>query len=304
MDAVQQCSARRGQNWVVDGLDNNETLQGLPVLNSPGTAGDAATFIPIDAIQEFNVEENPKAEWGWRPGAVVNVGLKSGTNALHGSAYAFGRTQSWDALNFFNQGPGVTNPPLNFEQWGGTAGGRIIKDKLFWFAGFEEQRYSVGNAFTINIPTFQPGPANVSIPAAEAALATNKVPLSQLSLNLIPLFGTTSTSSAQEFTTFPDTNKSNNVLGKVDYSINAHNTLSGSYFFGNDRAVTQDISFTTQPYWLSTFDIRTQTASGQWTWTPNSRWVNEVRAGFVRYTRGLTPLDYNVPARNTVSTRV
>ncbi len=293
---TQSSNGLRGedQNWVMDGLDNNESLQGLPVLNSPGTAGDAATFIPIDAIQEFNVEENPKAEWGWRPGAVVNVGLKSGTNMLHGTAYAFGRKDSWDAQNDFNTLG--SNTPLNFEQWGGTAGGRIVKDKLFWFGGFEEQRYTVGNAFTIRIPTNLSGSENVSIPAAEAALAANEVPVSQLSLNLIPLFGTTSTSPAQEFTAFPDTNKSDNVLGKVDYNITPHHTLSGSYFFGNDKAVTQDIQFTTQPYWLSTFDIRTQAASGHWTFTPNSTWVNEARFGFVRYTRGLTPLDFNVPA--------
>ena len=46
--------------------------------------------------------QNPKAEWGWRPGAVVNVGVKSGTNTLHGSAYAFGRDVNWAARNFFN----------------------------------------------------------------------------------------------------------------------------------------------------------------------------------------------------------
>jgi len=51
----------------------------------------------IDAIQEFNLMENPKAEYGWKPGAVVNVGIKSGTNTLHGAAYAFGRSDSFDA---------------------------------------------------------------------------------------------------------------------------------------------------------------------------------------------------------------
>ena len=114
------------QNWIVDGLDNNESNQGQPVLNSPGTAGDSATILPIDAIQEFNVEENPKAEWGWRPGAVVNVGLKSGTNSVHGSAYAFGREDAWDAKNYYTP-TGSPNPPLNFEQWGGTVGGPIAR---------------------------------------------------------------------------------------------------------------------------------------------------------------------------------
>jgi hypothetical protein len=160
------------QNWILDGLDNNESLQGQPVINSPGTAGDSATIPPIDAIQEFNVEENPKAEFGWRPGAVVNVGLKSGTNSIHGTAYAFGREDGWDAKNYFNTGP---QTPLNFEQWGGTAGGPIVKDKLFYFAGFEEQRYAVGNASTITIPTSAAGAGpGVSIPDAEAAWRQRK----------------------------------------------------------------------------------------------------------------------------------
>jgi hypothetical protein len=192
---TQSSNGLRGedQNWVIDGLDNNESLQALPVLNSPGTAGDAATFLPIDAIQEFNVEENPKAEWGWKPGAVVNVGLKSGTNTLHGTAYAFGRKDSWDALNYFNTPAlsGVANPanaPLNFEQWGGTAGGKIVKDKLFWFGGFEEQRYVVGGSTTINIPTSTAGGGGgISIPDEKAALAENEIPVSALSLKLLPL---------------------------------------------------------------------------------------------------------------------
>ena len=78
----------------------------------PGPFTDAATILPIDAIQEFNLMENPKAEYGWKAGAVVNVGIKSGTNQLHGTAYAFGRTQAWDARNYFNVGPigGTASP--------------------------------------------------------------------------------------------------------------------------------------------------------------------------------------------------
>ena len=98
--------------------------------------------MPIDAIQEFNTEQNPKAEYGLRDGSVVNVGVKSGTNSLHGTAYAFGRDASaTDAANFFTQA--VT--PATLEQFGATAGGRIIKDKLFWFASYEGLRDAVGD---------------------------------------------------------------------------------------------------------------------------------------------------------------
>ena len=79
--------------YIVDGLFNSEPFSGQSIINGAGIAGDSATILPVDAIQEFNLIENPPAEYGWKPGAMVNVALKSGTNTLHGTAYAFGRAQ-------------------------------------------------------------------------------------------------------------------------------------------------------------------------------------------------------------------
>ena len=124
--------------FMLDGLNMYEWGQGQQLLNGYAPAGDAATILPIDAIQDFNIQQNPKAEVGWKPGVAINVGLKSGTNSLHGTAYAFGRDGSWDALNFFNP-PGQPAPWLSFEQYGATAGGPILKDKLFWYVGYEAQ---------------------------------------------------------------------------------------------------------------------------------------------------------------------
>src|SRR5258706_16002013 len=83
-----------------------------PIPNMPNPFSDGATILPVDAIQEFNTEISPKAEYGWKPGAVVNVGVKSGTNTLHGGAYGFYRSAAWDAPNFFN--PDLKNPPKTF----------------------------------------------------------------------------------------------------------------------------------------------------------------------------------------------
>ena len=80
--------------YLIDGLRNDDSYTGSSVLNAAIPAGDASTSLPIDAIQEFNTEENPKAEFGWKPGAIVNAGIKSGTNSLHGTAFAFGRETS------------------------------------------------------------------------------------------------------------------------------------------------------------------------------------------------------------------
>ena len=263
-------------------------------------AGDAITILPIDAIQEFNVEENPRAEFGWKPGSVVNVSIKSGTNTIHGTAYAFGRTDSWDAKNYFTPA-NTPNQPLDLEQWGGTFGGPIRKDKLFYFGAFERQHYSVGNTFTLNVPTTAAGVGGkVSIPDAEAALAHPPgggpaIPISPLSLKLLPLWGSNSSASSSVIGGFPNVNNSNNVVGKVDYSINEHHSLSGSYFFGNGGGPVED-NAVTQLGFLSVQHVRAQTVSTHWAWTPNSRWVNELRFGFNRYTGPVVSNDNGVPA--------
>src|SRR5260221_1155409 len=137
--------------FLMDGLNLYEWGQGQQLLNGYSPAGDANTLLPIDAIQEFNIQQNPKAEFGWKPGVAINIGLKSGTNSLHGTAYAFGRAGSWDAKNFFNP-QSQAAPPLSFEQYGATAGGPVLKDKLFWYVGFEAQTMNLGVVSSVLVP--------------------------------------------------------------------------------------------------------------------------------------------------------
>ena len=131
--------------YLIDGLFNSEPFSGQSIINGAGIAGDSATILPVDSIQEFNLQQNPPAEYGWKPGAIVNVGLKSGTNNLHGTAYGFYRDTIFDARNYFNTD---TNPktPRSLKQFGATLGGPILRDKLFFFGGYEGQRYQVGNS--------------------------------------------------------------------------------------------------------------------------------------------------------------
>src|SRR5436853_3880304 len=152
--------------WMVDCITSVNWFDARPVNDMPSPFTDMATVLPVDAIQEFNLEENPKAEYGWKPGAVVNVGIRSGTNTLHGAAYAFGRDQSFDARNIFNPGLDAggnceSNPalptvcdktPAQLKQFGGVVGGPIRKDKLFFFAGYEGMRSFIGNAFVSSVP--------------------------------------------------------------------------------------------------------------------------------------------------------
>src|SRR6202521_5931654 len=102
--------------WMMDGVINANFFDNRSIANMGSPFTDMATILPVDAIQAFNVEENPKAEYGWKPGAVVNVGVRSGTNSLHGSAYAFGRDVDWGARNLFNSPP-AAKVPVELEQY-------------------------------------------------------------------------------------------------------------------------------------------------------------------------------------------
>jgi hypothetical protein len=309
--------------FILDGLTNDNPLQGLTIINGPGVAGDAATIMPIDAIQEVKIEENPKAEYGGKPGAVVNVGIKSGTNSIHGTAYAFGRDSALDARNFFN----VTSLPkraVALEQYGATVGGPIKKDKLFYFLGYEAESYSVGNLFTASVPedlsqatALNPAgdPAH-SLPDAILAIEATPGSLpSALSMKLtgctqapfIPpaapptpvctggLYPTNSTNSPSILQGFPSTFRSDNGVLKIDYHINDHHTLNGMYFQSAGLITAEDVVYL-QPQWLSVQNNRPRVAGVDWTWVPNSQWVNSARFGFVRMNRMTQQVDSNVPA--------
>ncbi len=92
-------------NFYIDGADDMDVYYGESVMNDAGIAGTPASLLPLDSIQEFNTQESPEADYGVKPGVVMNIGIKSGTNTIHGSAYYFGRTSDFDARNFFNFAP-------------------------------------------------------------------------------------------------------------------------------------------------------------------------------------------------------
>jgi hypothetical protein len=307
--------------YLIDGFYNSEPFSGQSIINGAGIAGDSATILPIDAIQEFNVIENPPAEYGWKPGAIVNVAIKSGTNELHGDAYAFGRDTALDARNYFDT-VGTLKTPTQLEQFGTTIGGPIIKDKLFFFGGYEGQRYTVGNSFSginspsmIGLPTagnctfVLTGDCGNSIPDAISDLQAGGFPVSAVSLKVagctpgppvtcngtgFPLNNTTSTSIT---TGFPNTVSADNAIGKIDYRINERNNLSGTYFFGNNSGTVDD-AIQLQPQWLTQIHTRAQVFGTGWTWTPSSRWANELRFGYNRLYQPTFSADHNESAES------
>ncbi len=310
--------------YYIEGLFDSEPYSGQSIVNGAGIAGDSATILPIDAIQEFNLQSNLPAEYGYKPGAVVNVGLKSGTNKVHGTAFGFGRDGALDARNFFNADP---NPKLTrtLEQFGGSLGGALVKDKAFFFGAYEGQRYNVGNSFggitspsMVSMPTngtcsfLTSGDCADSIPDVIADLlspANNSgftVDAASLNIAGCTVSGGTVTCAGTGFPlnnapSISITNGFNNivhvdnVVGKVDYRLNDRHSISGTYFFGNNSGTVEDFP-ELQQKWLSDIHTRAQVVGGNWIWTPSSRWVNEVRAGYNRLYQPTLPGDLNSPA--------
>jgi len=131
-------------NYRLDGTSINDYANGAPGSVLGGNLG-------VDAIQEFSVlTSNYSAEYGKTSGGVVNAVTRSGTNGLHGNVYEFLRNSALDARNFFD---GATIPPFKRNQFGGSIGGPIIKNRTFFFADYEGIRQSKGITALITVPS-------------------------------------------------------------------------------------------------------------------------------------------------------
>ena len=179
----QQLAGVSGPRIAVMGAresDNDFTLDGViftdPFYNT------ASAPLSVDAIQEFNVRSSLySAESGRLGGAQINIAIKNGTNDLHGSAYGFLRNDQLDARNFFD----ATKPEFRQSQFGGTIGGPVIKDKLFYFGAYEGLRLakSLTRTFSVPISSLRNGQFTTPIrdPQTGLPFANNTIPDSRIS---------------------------------------------------------------------------------------------------------------------------
>src|SRR4051794_13794044 len=135
-------------NYLLDGIDNNSSsvdfLSGAAYVVKP----------PIDAIGEFKLQTNAfSAEFGRAGGAVLNATLKSGTNEFHGSAWEFLRNDKFDAADFFQNAGGQKKGAYRQNQFGGTVGGPIIRNKTFFFVDYEGTRIRQAQPYVVSVPT-------------------------------------------------------------------------------------------------------------------------------------------------------
>ncbi len=121
-------------NWQIDGVDNNDIWHNIPAVNQGGVSGIAGIVLPIDAVDQFSAQTSASAETGRNPGGTVTLGLKSGTNQVHGTAYYFNRNEALGAKSPFSD----TKQEVRNYNWGFSVGAPIVKDKLFGFLTFEK----------------------------------------------------------------------------------------------------------------------------------------------------------------------
>ena len=134
----------RNVNYTMDGSNNNDTFNG-------GNGG-AQARVPVEAVQEFQLLSSQfDAEYGLTSGGIVNSVSKSGTNNFHGAAFLFFQDQKLSSLEYFAEQEGLEEAPSQQQQWGGTLGGPIIKDRAHFFGSLE--RVALDSSVTTNIPT-------------------------------------------------------------------------------------------------------------------------------------------------------
>jgi hypothetical protein len=220
-------------NWQIDGADNNDIWQNGTAANQGGVGSIAGVTIPIDAIDQFTVQTQGNAEVGRNGGGLISLAIKSGTNSIHGSAYYFNRDEFFAAKSPFLL-PTQRKPKLRNQQFGASVGGPIVKNKLFYFVNYEEQKYLIQNSGTATEPT------TAYVQAGTALLAKHGITVNPLSLSVLPLWPEGNlpagpAAAGNYLDPVPQTGYSYNTIGKIDYNLTSRQTLSARAFIGTGR---------------------------------------------------------------------
>jgi hypothetical protein len=303
----------RDNNFMLDGVDNNETwLQTVVIFPSP------------DALDEFKMQTSTySAEFGRSLGGVVNLQIKSGTNMLRGSAFEFYRDDAFDANNFFNNRAGRPKASLSQHEFGGTLGGRVIKDKTFFFASYQGHREKRGQTFLSTVPTLAMRGGDFSAvsrviydPLTGLPFTGNIIPSNRIDAvaknilsALYPEPNTAGTvgSTGQALNNYlinPIKERQDNQLdSKFDHNLTSNNRFFVRYSFQK----THRLQPATLPHGDSgtTFgagdgNVKAQGLAFNDTHTFSSRWLNEFRFGWTYIKFFMTPIDYKTNPASAV----
>ena len=295
-------SRGRANNFLLDGTDMNDGFRNDPAINEAGVFGDPATILPIDAVAELRVLSNYEAEYGRNSGGVINIVTKSGTNQLHGSLLEYNRTSSvGGARNFFNFNSAGSQDPFHNNQFGGSLGGPIVKDKTFFYVDYEGQRESGAQSGTSCVPDPRQIAADEAANGAPnsviaALLARNPWPKPNIAVTYDPNnpnFDTGCPTGPNLALSTLFSNRVDSFIGKVDHNFNPNNLVTGRYYFGDsDQSFPfAQLAGGLLPGFNTTTPTRVQLVSLSYVKVVNAQQVNEARLGWNRFVEGFFPED-------------
>jgi hypothetical protein len=229
-----------GNNYLLDGGDHNDSHSNV---NLP--------FPFPDALQEFSVQTSGvSARYGLHPGSVVNVVTKSGSNRFHGDLFEFVRNGDFNARNFF----APAQDTLHRNQFGGTLGGPVLKDKIFLFGGFQRtsirtapptsiafvptQAVLAGDFSTVDSAACQSNHKAVTLndPTSGQPFPNNMIPVSRFtvpSLGVIKLIPTSTDPCGRYNYSIPNPSDENQVIGRADWVRSPKHSVFGRYFIAD-----------------------------------------------------------------------
>jgi hypothetical protein len=295
----------RDNNYILDGVDNNETWLQTVVV-----------FPAVDSLDEFKLQTSTySAEFGRSLGGVVNLQIKSGSNAFKGSGYEFLRNDRFDANNFFNNRAGRTKPDFSQHQFGGTLGGPAVKSKTFFFASYQGYRVTQGQTFLSTVPSERMRQGDFSEinrviydPLTGQPFPGNQIPLSRwdsAARNIIQQLYPSPNTAGERSATGQTINNylinpplerdDNQIDSKVDHNLTDNNRFFVRYSY---QKVHRNLP-ATLPHGDAGFtfgagdgNITSQGLAVNDTHTFGSGWLNEFRVGWTSIKFNMTPIDY------------
>jgi len=295
----------RDNNYMLDGVDNNETWLQTVVL-----------FPSVDALDEFKLQTSTySAEFGRSLGGVVNLQIKSGTNAIHGSGFEFLRNDAFDENNYFNERAGRAKPNFSQHQYGGTIGGPIVKDKTFYFFDYQGYNVNQGATYLSTVPSEKMRTGDFSElnrviydPVTHLPFLGNVIPANRFDpaakniLNqLLPAPNTAGTRSStgqiiQNYLINPTITRHDDQFDiKADHTLNSSNHFFARYSYEKTHRNLPaslphgDAGFT---FGAGDGNITAQGLAFNDSHMFSSKWLNEFRFGWSSIKFFMTPIDY------------
>ena len=286
-------SLRQGQAYAVNGMRPEQNVYLVDgVQNMNRMDGGFALKMPVDAIAEFRIlTHTAPPEYGGTGGATTSVVTRSGGNQLHGSLYEFLRNDAFDARNFFS----TDVEPLKQHQFGGTSGGAIARDRVFFFGYYEGFRNTQGVTTTATVPTAAErngdfsgmGAPLLNLAAGGTPFPGNQLPAQAINpvarnvVNLYPL-GNVSPSIYRE--TLIGKNELDQFGVRTDFTGSSNNQTFARYSYSGGHNINPiSVRGTDVPGYPTRDDLATHSAvlSNTHIFTPSL--THSVRASLLRY---------------------